>query len=336
MKLSIIIPVYNVEKYLNRCLDSILEQIDFEINDNNIEILLINDGSPDNSQEIIEDYVGKYSFIRGYEKQNGGLSDARNYGLSKSLGDYIWFIDSDDWIQNYSLSIIFDEIEKYKLDVFEFSWSEVFKTDQGYRFERDEYYESLQTGELVICGKQFLVDFGYVVCSWNKVVRKSLYSDLNFPLNTYSEDNILTLYLLNKCNRFKKKPLPLYNYFFREESITTSKSITHIKKYAEDRLAISLKINEIIQNDKLRLQSYSKLVDSNRFFVINLLYDVVKSLSIEEVQDIIDRLKEENLYPIRPYSYHNKGLKRELFRRAININIIVPYLVKVFKQKWLS
>ena len=88
LKVSVIVPVYNTEKYLSKCLDSLVNQT---LKD--IEIIIVNDGSPDNSQKVIDEYVSKYSNVFGYKKENGGLSDARNYGISKAKGKYIIFID---------------------------------------------------------------------------------------------------------------------------------------------------------------------------------------------------------------------------------------------------
>ncbi|MCS7472745.1 glycosyltransferase family 2 protein [Myroides odoratimimus] len=328
MKLSIIIPIYNVEAYLERCIESIIQQKEFNITNDNLEIILINDGSPDNSQVIIDKYVDNYTYIKGYTKNNGGLSDARNYGLSKSTGDYIWFIDSDDWIDNNSLQVIFSEIMEENLDMFEFSWKEAFEENNTFRYVNDSYYESLGDGK-VISGVEYLSKYGYVVSSWNKVVRKELYEGLLFPLGTFSEDNIITLFLMRRSLRFKKKPYRLYNYFFRVGSITTSKSEVHLRKYYKDRLEISLKIQEIIEKDILGLDDYQKIVEANRFFVINLLYDVVKSLPLVELTKLITVLEENKLYPISPYSYHNKGVKRELFRLLINQKWLITTLDKL-------
>ena len=95
VKVSIIVPIYKVEKYLKRCLESLVSQTFQEI-----EIICVNDGSPDQSQKIVDEYVEKYPhLVKGYLKENGGLSDARNYGLNLASGDYVAFIDSDDWVE---------------------------------------------------------------------------------------------------------------------------------------------------------------------------------------------------------------------------------------------
>ena len=104
-KVSMIVPVYNVEKYIGKCLESIVNQT-FK----NIEIIVVNDGSTDNSQEIINEYEKKYpNLLKSYEKENGGLSDARNYGLEKANGDYICFVDSDDFL---AIDLL-EKLEKY-------------------------------------------------------------------------------------------------------------------------------------------------------------------------------------------------------------------------------
>ena len=102
-KVSIIVPVYNVEEYLEKCLDSLVNQT---LQD--IEIIVVNDGSPDNSQQIIDAYIEKYpDKIKGFIKENGGLSDARNYGITKASADYIGFVDSDDYMKKlYKVDMI--------------------------------------------------------------------------------------------------------------------------------------------------------------------------------------------------------------------------------------
>ena len=126
MRFSIIVPVYNVEKYLSKCIQSLIDQ-DY----NDYEILLIDDGSTDKSGIICEQYAKKYENIYVFHKKNGGLSDARNYGLQKALGDYILFVDSDDWIKKDILKEFSDIIENNKaVDVIETRFIEVYKNEE--------------------------------------------------------------------------------------------------------------------------------------------------------------------------------------------------------------
>ena len=119
-KISIIVPVYKVEQYLPKCIDSILAQT-FQ----NWELLLIDDGSPDNSGNICDEYAHKDSRIRVFHKKNGGVSSARNLGLDYAEGDYVMFVDSDDWISNDCLQVCLDEIKKDKLDALQFGFISV-------------------------------------------------------------------------------------------------------------------------------------------------------------------------------------------------------------------
>lgn len=110
--ISVVVPIYNVEKYLRQCLDSIQNQTY-----QNFECLLINDGSPDNSADICREYVEKDSRFKYFEKENGGLSDARNYGIRQSKGSYLTFVDSDDWLENDALQQLYDALKKENADI---------------------------------------------------------------------------------------------------------------------------------------------------------------------------------------------------------------------------
>ena len=112
MKVSVIVPVYNTEKYLRKCLDSLVNQ-DFS----DYEIVIVNDGSTDSSESIINEYVSKYDFIKSFAKANGGLSSARNYGIDKASGNYLAFVDSDDYVESNYLKELYESITKDKSDI---------------------------------------------------------------------------------------------------------------------------------------------------------------------------------------------------------------------------
>ena len=112
IKVSVIVPVYNVEKYLEKCLDSLVNQTLKEI-----EIIIVNDGSPDNSHKIIDKYTKKYKNIKAYLKENGGLSDARNYGLKKASGEYIAFLDSDDFVKEDMYQKMYEKAKSGNFDM---------------------------------------------------------------------------------------------------------------------------------------------------------------------------------------------------------------------------
>ena len=111
-KITVIVPVYNVEHYLDKCLDSVIKQTY-----KNIEIIVVNDGSTDNSGEICQEYAQKDNRIVYIEKENGGLSDARNAGLDQMTGSYVTFVDSDDWIEQDYVETLYQKITEYQADI---------------------------------------------------------------------------------------------------------------------------------------------------------------------------------------------------------------------------
>ena len=125
---SIIVPVYNVEKYIDKCLNSLVNQTL-----KNIEIIVVNDGTKDNSQKIIDKYTKKYSFIRSYIKENGGLSSARNYGLKHAKGEYIAFVDSDDFVDKNMFEQMYLYAKNNKYDIVVCDTINVYNDKQSYR-----------------------------------------------------------------------------------------------------------------------------------------------------------------------------------------------------------
>ena len=142
MKISLVIPVYNVEKYLARCLDSCLHQ---DLAADEYEIIVVNDGSPDGSKEIAEKYASEYASIKLYNQENGGLSVARNNGLEKTQGDYVWFVDSDDWIEENCLASIVEKMDTLNLDMLQIGYMEAYDDGTLKNSERG-LFEGCMTG----------------------------------------------------------------------------------------------------------------------------------------------------------------------------------------------
>jgi len=326
MKLSIIIPVYNVEKYLNRCVDSIINQIGIKLNKENIEVLLINDGSPDNSQKIIDDYVAKFSFIQGYIKENGGLSDARNFGLEKATGDYIWFLDSDDWIDEESLSTIFKELKKSKIEVLEFDYSMKYNLDDDKLF-LNPYYSKIKTD--IISGKESLKLYGYSISVTNKIFKrkKLLKNKFLLPKDRLSEDTVPVLRLLLEIKFYKKIQKCLYYYYVREGSITNNRSIDHLIKYHNDQLLNIKEIGELVETEDLFIRK--KIKEMQYFLLFNTLSSVVLQLKDRNhFYNILNIGKQLDLYPIKKYTYHN-NFKRKLFTSLVlNNSFIINIIIK--------
>ncbi len=216
-KVSIIVPVYGVEDYLERCLDSLVNQT---LQD--IEILVINDGSPDNSQEIIDRYVAQYpDLVKGYIKENGGLSDARNYGIPYATGEYVAFVDSDDYVDITMYEKLYNKAKEEDSEVVVcgyFKVNDANKTMHSAQIGNMENYNQ----SIKECPEILEINAPY---AWNKLVKRELLerTGILFPKGYIFED-ICTMYPLLACaKKVSKVNEELYYYIVeREGSITAA------------------------------------------------------------------------------------------------------------------
>ena len=218
MLVSVIVPVYNVENYVSKCLESLINQTY-----NDIEIICVNDGSTDGSLGVLNAYSIRDNRVLAYTKENGGLSDARNYGLSKAHGKYVLFVDSDDYID---LTTVEKCIDKINLDD-----SEIVVFDMKYIYDTREEYAS---GGKFKCScfkdNRNIIFINNSAC--NKFIKKELMNGVEFPKGLYYEDLATIPILLSKAKKISKIDEPLYFYIQRGSSIahTISDKIFDIYK----------------------------------------------------------------------------------------------------------
>ena len=210
--ISIIVPVYNVEKYLAKCIDSIICQTY-----KNIEILLVDDGATDNSGSICDEYAKKDERIRVIHKQNGGLSDARNRGIIESRGELLGFIDSDDYIDVDMYEVLYNTMKVHDADM---SMCGVYELYEGQKVTQVEKAEDFCTDaetamKIVIDGQ---INYAYAV---NKLYKRELFDEIRYPVGKIIEDAFVILFLLEKTKRVAFTNLRKYYYFHRENSITS-------------------------------------------------------------------------------------------------------------------
>lgn len=240
---SVIVPVYNIEDYIERCIKSLLRQTY-----KNIEVLLINDGSTDNSEEYCKKYVdNKKIFL--YSKHNGGLSDARNYGLKFAKGRYVIFVDGDDYVDPLYISELYSAVTMYHAQVAMCSYKEV--DEQGNIINIVNINE--ESDAKVITGKKILHNFyksGGVVDQvvWNKIYDISLFSKIKFASGKFYEDGyiIAPLYWDVSCVSLVRKAL--YNYVQRDNSIMHTE-ISH-KKIEDSEGTYKYRLNFFKNRDK--------------------------------------------------------------------------------------
>lgn len=242
-KLTIIVPVYNVEKYLNKCLDSLVLQ-----SEDKCEIILIDDGSTDLSSQICEEYERKYNNVVCYHKSNGGLSDARNYGIDKASGEYIWFIDSDDFLCDNGVNEILNLIEYCNSDVLVCKSKVIDEKNKVYdeciysivekEYGVDEYFELLAKNPkgVIFCAQ-------YHICKTKLIKENSIY----FLKGIIHEDELWTPQILMSAKKIYYSDLNIYYHFMRNDSIMHA---TKIEQSGRCYLIVANTLFEIFEKNK--------------------------------------------------------------------------------------
>ena len=236
--ISIIVPIYNVEKYLRMCLDSIEQQTY-----SNIEVLLINDGSPDSSGEICQEYVARDSRFHYFEKENGGLSDARNYGIERSNGMYLTFVDSDDWLSLTYVEDLYQAAIRNDADTVVSHYTIYNESDRNYYVHIwDDYYEKTCTGEELVLELPSLELNGYIyITSWGILFKKELFNNIRFPKGKVIEDSRTNYKLFFRSNKVAYLHKEIYYHREGIESIgsgVNEKLLTDVLECLLERLAI--------------------------------------------------------------------------------------------------
>lgn len=206
MKLSIIIPVYNVEQYIGRCLQSCLSQP--HVTPEEYELVIVNDGTKDSSMAIVEEMTRGCTNVTIINQQNQGLSMARNAGLKAAQGEYVWFIDSDDWIEDNCLHGIIERLERTKVDVLQLQYKNVYNDD----IPSDEHYSTIKG---IGNSKKWMVENTYFTAVQFMIYRREflLQNNLQFYPGIYHEDSEFkpkVVYLAATCASYDKV---VYNYF---------------------------------------------------------------------------------------------------------------------------
>lgn len=210
---SIIVPVYKVKEYLPKCVDSLLEQTY-----KNIEIILVDDGSPDVCGKICDDYAVKDNRVTVIHKENGGLSDARNIAIPKAYGEYIVFVDSDDWVSQYYVEHLYEAIKKDDVDL-AFSWFENVYEGQDRKLEVKKELSDYECLDSQSCLKRLLYQDGVECCAWGKIYKKEIISGLRYPVGKLYEDIPVTYECIKRSSKIAVISNVDYYYVQRNASI---------------------------------------------------------------------------------------------------------------------
>ena len=204
--ISVIVPVYKVEQYLEKCIISIINQ-----SYKNLEIILVDDGSPDDCPMICDRWAKKDSRIRVIHKKNGGLSDARNVGISLAKGMYVCFVDSDDYISEKFVETLYDLIISCHTDISAVRFKEV--TSNNEQIEKITENEEIIIFDGEDALRQLFSNVTFANYAWNKMYKRELFDDVKFPVNRKMEDLGTTYNLLIKAKKIAFSTKSLYSHF---------------------------------------------------------------------------------------------------------------------------
>ena len=302
--ISVVVPIYNVEKYLPRCIDSIINQTY-----KNLEIILVNDGSKDRSLEICKNYMIRDFRIKIINKPNGGLSDARNAGIKQASGKYICFVDSDDFIKEKMIEDMLSALLNTN--------SDICVCDMEYLYDNDvvKFASGGEFKEGSVLDNPDLMIINNSAC--NKLYRLSLFNDWLFPVGKYYEDLATVPVLLYKANKICKVNEPYYVYYQRSGSIAHSANPKIFEIYEA--------INRCLEYVKINGRDARLIAKLNSLYIIHGLD--LTTIRIKDFDDKSLRVKylEENMKNLNKYYpkyeedgyYRNCNLKKKIIFKLL-------------------
>jgi glycosyltransferase involved in cell wall biosynthesis len=327
LRLSIIVPIYNVENYLECCVDTLLCQ---DLDHCEYEIILVNDGSTDKSYEIAKSLVKRSKNIRLYSQKNGGLSSARNTGMKYAMVRYVIFVDSDDFIEKNKLEKILSICELYDLDLC-FFLSKVFYNDGSTKFINIQpfNYNIIYTGEFIVLN-------GVKISSvWSCVYSHDFLKETNilFYKGIVHEDIDFNMKLYPLAKRIMFVKIQIYNYRRGIESLTFTKSAKKILSMISDNLLVA---NDVISymeksnfSNKIKRYYYEVFNSMLVSELISFFYKESNLISLDFIHYFINESKKYNLYPIR-----GKALswKTSILIPLLNIEWLYFVCIKIIRK----
>ena len=301
--ISVIIPVYKVEKYLEKCVDSVINQTY-----DNLEIILVDDGSPDNCPKMCDEYAKKDKRIKVIHKENGGVGSARNKGIEKSTGEYITFVDSDDWLEKNFIQEMLFIINKYKVD---------YVTCGYYRvYENKKEIINGNLEEIVIDSKEYVnkllnVQNGYGFVHM-KLIKKTKISNLRFEEKlVVGEDALFNIQLCKNIEKIVIYNKPLYNYYFNTNSVVRKYNNEYCNNYLKSMIYMSEYIRKNYKSENVIQNLYNYIAYHVLLICVNYCYhpdnpNKGRKILIETVK--IDLFKEA----IKNSNYNGLSVSRKI------------------------
>lgn len=338
-KVSVVIPIYNVEEYLKECLDSVIKQTLKEI-----EIICVNDGSPDNSLQIIEEYAQKDNRITIVSRKNGGLSAARNSGIQYARGKYIYFLDSDDFISEDTLKKLYDISEENKLDILYFGVQNYFENEdmKKYDIKEDTYYQRKQFFDTAVKGdvlfEKFLDENMFICCVPFQFIRGEflINSGVRFKEGILHEDELFSPQLILEAENTMVIEDKFYMRRIREDSIMTT--VPTYRNFIGYFIAFTGLVSKGIICDK-----YSKTAKDALNLYTKKLYNtsrrIYKQLTDEQKKLVDLNLPQECKLLFQPIKDYETLINSLPYRAGMSITLIprkINATLKALKEKGIK
>ena len=315
--ISVIVPVYKVEKFLDKCVQSIVEQT-YE----NLEIILVDDGSPDNCPAICDDWAARDSRIKVIHKNNGGISDVRNIGMAAASGKYIGFVDSDDYIEKNMYEKLYKVMEKENADIVMCNYDKLpdIKDNEDKSPVKNEVFNGTQGLK-----KLYESQSGYYAVVWNKLYKKNILSDIEFPVGKLYEDIFVMHMIFFKCKKIVTLENKLYHYVQRTGSIINSAITTCDLDCVE---AICSRIQFYRKNE------LDEFIPKEAF---NLKRRYIKNRKfMEKPKEKSDKDRVKEIDELFKKTYLNSAKKISLFDRILCVFPAVVFFYMRIKSKMLT
>lgn len=334
MLLSLVVPTYNVEKFIGNCLQSLLNQ---DIPFNDYEIIVINDGSTDNSLSIASDYAKKNKNIHVHTQENQGLSAARNKGIVLAKGKYIYFIDSDDYVSANCLGYILRLLETHQLDVLCIRHKKVPVLNN---YEANNIHTIDNEKIEVVDGISYIAQNNYLNNAWWYFINRDflMTTKLIFPIERFVEDANFTANLFSYSKRMASSSIDFYRYYIRPNSIMRTKTAAHNFKMISDYeknvydFDAQLKRLENVDHPKIS-ECRARLRTRQQSFVFFMLVRMTKSdIKISKIKEKLVELKKINAYPLDDFLGKDYNGFNYLFMSFIfNSKYLISPTIKIYR-----
>ncbi|MTE25821.1 glycosyltransferase [Winogradskyella ouciana] len=330
MKLSIIIPLYNSGHFLGKCIDSLLRQ---NLKPEGYEILVINDGSTDNSLEVALKFEKEYSNINVFTKTNGGVGSARNMGMSLAKGEYIYFIDPDDYLTKNVLQSILNEAINNSLDILTFLSKQT--TDPNF-FSESPQAKNIQSTK-IYNGVDYIANNRYQNEVWWYIIKRSFIEEtkIRFIEDRWMEDAIITPQLFLKANRIAKFPIDAHRHLIVKDSAMKSKEPTHYLRVIDDNRNAAIIFESIIEDlekNNSNPNCIKRLRTRQQSFVFFMMVRMMKStLTIDRVKLVMNELSTTGAYPMDSFVGKDyKGVTYTILTKLFNNKNLFYVLFRLF------